>query len=283
MFNREFQKTLTGNHPRARPLTIEQVEAFDAEKALAFYRERFEDAGDFMFFFVGNIDLDVMKPLVEKWLGSLPSIGRTETKNIIRMPFPEGRARVDVSKGKEPKSRVRIAFGGDAVWSRDNSTDAHLLSEVLNIRLREILREDMGGVYGVSIWGWITREEPQTFNYEVQFGCAPEQVEPLTEAVFEVIREVRQNGIGDEYLEKVRENWKRTREEQEKQNGFWLGVISGAYRWNEDPIENLDLQRSLDRITSESVRETANKYLDPDHYLLGVLRPEEVDAGSSEQ
>jgi len=275
VFSREYTKVRTNDHPRMRPLTIEDVEGLNAAAALAHFRERFADASDFTFFFVGNVDLDVLRPLVEKWLGSLPSTGRAEEKRIIDIPFPEGTPRVEVQKGKEPKSRVRIEFGGKTEWSREASTDARLLSEVMNIRLREILREDMGGVYGVSIWGGISREEPQEFSYEVGFGCAPEQVEPLTNAVFDAIREVQANGIGETYLEKVRETWRRSREEQEKQNSFWIGVLSSVKRWGDDPMELLDLQRQLDRISSENVQSAANRYLDLDDYMLGVLNPEE--------
>jgi len=137
----------------------------------------------------------------------------------------------------------------------------------------------MGGVYGVSIWGGISREEPQTFSFEVGFGCAPEQVEPLTAAVFDVIREVQENGIAESYLEKVRETWERSREEQEKQNSFWVSILSSANRWGDDPHELLDLQLQLDRIRSENVQAAARKYLDPNNYLLGVLMPEPA-AGS---
>jgi zinc protease len=275
VFFREFQNARTGGHPRARPLTIEDVEAFDAERALSFYRERFADAGDFTFFFVGNLDLERMRPLVELWLGSLPSTGRTEEKRVIDIPFPSGVTNVDVPKGIEPKSRVRVAFGGATEWTREAELDARLLNEVLNIRLREILREDMGGVYGVRISGGISRELPQTFNFEVQFGCAPEQVEPLTAAVFDVIRDARANGIGEVYLGKVRETWKRTREIQLKQNTFWLNALAWAWQWDDDLVANLDLEKSLARVTSENVKAAANRYLDPDNHVLGVLRPAE--------
>lgn len=274
VFFREFTKVLTSNHPRAREMTTEDVEAFDADKALAFYRERFADASDFTFFFVGNVDPAALRPLVEKWLGGLPALERDETQRVIDIPFPAGKPRVEVKKGKEPKSRVRIAFGGKTEWSRAANTDARLLSEIMNIRLREILREDMGGVYGVSIWGGISREEPQTFSYEVGFGCAPDQVEPLTNAVFDAIRDVQANGIGDTYLDKVRETWRRQREEQEKQNGFWISVLSTVYRWGDDPAVVLDLQAQLDRVTSDNVRDAAKRYLPTDNYIYGVLNPE---------
>lgn len=274
-FWQDFDAILTRKDPRFAPLTPEMIEKADLDRAYAFYKERFADAGDFTFIFVGNIDPETLRSLAETWLASLPSSERVDTWRDSGVDFPEGVTRFDLAKGREPKSRVRMAFGGPARWSRDAETDTRALSEVLNIRLREILREDMGGVYGVGIWGTVTRRPGERYFFNVGFGSAPDQVEPLTKAVLDVIGKTQKEGVAASYLEKVRENWKRTREVDLRRNPFWLSVLVSSYTYEEDPALRLDLDRELGRLTNDNIRNAAIRYLDTSRYALGILRPEE--------
>ncbi|MCM2316321.1 MAG: insulinase family protein, partial [Thermoanaerobaculia bacterium] len=147
-FWEDMAAALADNHPRRKPVTPEDLERVDLDASLAFFRARFADMGDFTFVIAGNIDLEAAKPLVERWIGGLPSSGRKETWRDIGVRRPAGVKSVEVRKGSEPKSSFYMSFHGPAPWSRENAIDAQLLSDVMNIRLREVLREDMGGVYG---------------------------------------------------------------------------------------------------------------------------------------
>ena len=170
----------TQNHRRRQPVTPEIVEKIDLDKAMAFYKERFGDASGFTFVLVGTLDLDRTKTLVETYLGSLPSSNKKETWHDVDVRRPRGIAKKAVAKGSEPKARVSPAtFHGPDTWSRDADNDVRMLGEVLRIRLREILREDMGGVYGVSASGSIARRPKQQYTFNVSFGCAPENIDKL--------------------------------------------------------------------------------------------------------
>src|SRR6185369_13287291 len=130
--------------------TPEVIEKVKLDRALAVYKDRFKDAGDFTFVIVGNVDEAKLQPLVETYLGSLPSGGRKEKWRDIGVHWPKGGSSKVVAKGHEPKARVMMAFHGNERWSRDKDDDMDLLGDVLSIRLREQLREEMGGVYGVG-------------------------------------------------------------------------------------------------------------------------------------
>lgn len=264
----------TQNHPRRRPVTPEALQKVDLDKALAIYRDRFADAGDFTFVFVGNLELEPLKALVESYLGSLPSRGRKETWRDVGVTLPKGVAAKTVTQGKEPKSQVSLVFHGDQKWSRDASTDLALLSEVLRIRLREVLREDMGGVYGVRINGSIARRPKQRYALNVGFGCAPENVDKLKQAVFDEAKALQENGIGEEYLGKIREIWRRAHETNLKENAFWVRELERAYDYGDDPRLILDVSTRVERATSANVRAAAKKYLNPKQYVFGVLKPE---------
>ena len=107
--------------------------------AFAFYRDRFADAGDFTFVLVGNFDVDGVEPLVRTWLGSLPTEGRVESWRDLGIRPPDGTTRFEVRRGLEDKSQVRIAFTGEAAWSREEDHRVDALAQVLRTRLREEL------------------------------------------------------------------------------------------------------------------------------------------------
>ncbi|HEU0077793.1 MAG TPA: insulinase family protein, partial [Longimicrobiaceae bacterium] len=157
-FGDTLRLTLAQNHPRARPLTSETFERMDMERSLAFYRDRFADAGDFTFYFVGNLEPDSLRPLVERWLGGLPATGRKESWRDVGMAYPRGVIRKTVRKGVEPKARTQLVFTGSAAFDRDTLAAMDAMAEVLELRLRDLLREDMGGTYGASVSAGASRD-----------------------------------------------------------------------------------------------------------------------------
>jgi zinc protease len=149
-----------------------------------------------------------------------------------------------------------------------------MLGEVLRIRLREILREDMGGVYGVSAGGGISRRPRQEYTFGVSFGCAPENIDKLEKAVFDEVATVQQKGIGQDYIDKVKELRRRAHETNLKENGWWLRELERSYTFGDDPKQVTDVDPFNAKVTSDRVKAAANKYLKKTQYMLGELRPE---------
>jgi len=262
------------DHLRRRPITPEVVEHVDLDKAMAIYKDRFADAGDFTFVLVGNIDLERMKSLVETYLGSLPTKGRKETWRDVKVFRPTGVKTKTIYRGTEPKSLVTLTFHGNERWSRDTENDMRMLVDVLRIRLREVLREELGSVYGVQIGGGISRRPRQEFSLTVGFGCSPDNVDKLEQAVFDEAKAIQANGIGDEYIGKVKEQRRRAHEVELKDNSFWVHELARAYDFGDDPRLIPDITPMLDKIDSAHVRAAAKKYITPKQYVLGVLKPE---------
>jgi zinc protease len=276
-FNRRMTEVLTQNHPRRRMMTAAEVDKMNLDDALAFYKERFADASDFIFTIVGNFDLAAIRPQVEKWVGGLPAKGRIETWRNVGVNEPPGVQTVTVDKGIEPRSSVRIVFHGDAKWSLENQNQIGALAEVLRIRLRETLREDLGGVYGVGVNGGITRRPEEEYTFTISFSADPKRVDELVDAVFSEINKLQTDGPSEDHIGRVREMRRRERQVALKQNGFWATQLE--YLASND-IDFQDINRYEERIaaiTRESVRDAARKYLDRSQYVLGVLRPEKVD------
>ncbi len=273
-YQRQSQMVLFQNNLRRKPIDPEDLSKIDIDKALAFYKDRFGDASDFTFVIVGVVDLATLKPLVETYLASLPAKGRKEVEKDQKIRLVPGVVKKTWNIGQEPKARVQITFHADEAWARDKDRDMYILSQVLAIRLREVLREDMGGVYGVSAAGEILRGPHQQRDLTISFGCAPENVDKLIAATFDEIAAIQKKGIGDDYLEKVKQAFVREREVQLKSNDFWSGWLANAARYHDDATIIFDPTGMTKRATSANVQAAAKRYADKSQYYQSVLLPE---------
>ncbi|HFE44604.1 MAG TPA: insulinase family protein, partial [Nannocystis exedens] len=269
------------NHLRSKPLTMETLATIDLDAAMKFYADRFGDAGDFTFLFVGNVDLAKLRELSATYLASLPTKGRKEKWRDVGKRHPSGTQSLEVKKGQDPKSFVMLNYHGKARWSANAEDDLNQLSEVLDIRLREVLREEMGGVYGAFSWGSIDRRPRQRYSYTIGFGCGPENVDKLKKAVFGVIETTKKEGIGDEYISKIKELRRRKLEINLKENRFWLSELTDAYRYGSDPRKIVELEeKAIKRVSSANVKAAAKKYLGKNR-IDGTLWPETTKTNAS--
>jgi zinc protease len=265
----------TNNHLRRRPATAESIESIDPAKALAIYKDRFADANGFTFVFVGNIDPAKLQPLVETYLGGLPAKGRKEKWKDIGVKYPTARLQKTITAGSEPKSFVSLTMGTNEKWTRDLERDAKILSMILRIRLREVLREDMGGVYGVQVNAWTEREPKERRGFRIFFGCKPDNVDALKKAAFDEIGKIAKDGISPTYLEKVREQLRRQQEVDLKENHWWLSSLQEAYYFGEKFEVVSDVDAIVKRVTTDHVKAAAKKFFDPNRYVLGVMKPKQ--------
>ncbi|HEU4732377.1 MAG TPA: insulinase family protein [Kofleriaceae bacterium] len=272
-FQIESADLLFKHNPRRKPPEPADVTAANADKALAFYKDRFGDASDFLFVIVGAFDPGQLRPLVETYLASLPGKGRKEKEKDLGIRKIGGVVKHTWNLGQEPKAHVQIMFHGDETWTRDKDRDSFILGEVLEIRLREVLREDKGGVYGVGVGGVIARAPHQERTFSISFGCDPARVDELVKSTFDEIAAVQKAGIGADYLEKVKQTFTREREVQLRNNGFWIGWLTSAYTFGDDPTLVLDPSKMIARMTSDNVKAAARRYLDSRQYYEPVLLP----------
>ena len=275
VFSDSVSVTMAQYHNRAKPWTLELLDEMNLDTSLAIYRDRFKDASDFTFFFIGNFEPADMKPLIETHLGGLPSLRRAESWRDNNMRYPKGKIAKEVRAGIEPKSQVSLIFTGDFAWSYQDRYDLTSMADVLRIKLRETLREDMGGTYGVGVSPSTSHYPKEEYRISISFGCAPDRVEELTAEVFTQIDSLRTVGTTGDYLAKVKETHRRKRETDLKENSFWLYVLDFYYSNDEDPLTVLEFDDKVNNLSLDSVREAARKYFDMENYVKLVLYPEE--------
>jgi zinc protease len=274
VFGDTLSATLTQYHPRARLITAGVVDSLDLGRAWAFYRERFADAGTFTFVFVGSFDPDTLRPLVERWIGGMPSTGRREEWVDHGIRPPTGVVERVVRKGVEPRARTQLVFTGAFEYTRPQRAALRGLAEVLTLRLREELREALGATYGVSVTATPLREPRHEYRVSIGFGSAPERVDELVDAVFHEIEALRRDGPRDDDLAKVREAEIRSRETNLRLNRWWLNQLAFHAQTGEPPEAILDPGGDAEFMTAEAIRDAARRYLDPANYVRVTLLPE---------
>lgn len=274
-FRDTFNVTLHNYHPRRMPLTDEMINKLDPDEAFDFFKERFADASNYAFFFVGNFKIDEIKPLILKYLGSLPSHNKQETWRDIGVKLATGNITKVVRKGIEKKSSVRIAITGDFDFKPQNRFELRSLIEVFNIILRERIREDKGGVYGIYAYPTINKYPKSNYIITIGFGCDPDRVDELTSEVREIIKDLKAKPPKDDYIEKVKEIQKREHEVNIKNNNWWLNNLVSYYTNGEDMKDIPKFVKYFDKLKAKDIQQYAKKYF-TDNYLQVVLLPEDT-------
>jgi zinc protease len=273
-FQDTLQVTLASRHSRARPWTAATLEEMNLDSSLAVYRDRFSDAGDFTFIFVGDFRPDSLRSLAETWLGGLASKGRTETWRDLGIRPPKGAVERTVRKGTEPKGRVAIVFTGPWEPGPLNEYRFETMAGFLRIRLKEVLAGDPGGASGVSVAASAVRFPYPSTTLNISFGCAPERTEDLSRTVFREIDVLRKKGPGTDVLARVREIQRRDFETDLKRNGYWLDRLSACAFQGEDPEDILRRAEWISGLTGDDIRETAVRACDDRNVVRVVLLPE---------
>lgn len=264
---------LSGNSPRRRPLDASFISELDLDRSISAYKNRFADMSDFTFVFVGNFVLSDMRRLCEQYLAALPSTQRQETWEDWNMETLRGDVRREVRKGLEPKSTVVIDYNGRFDYERGNRFRIAMICDILEIRLRESLREESGGVYAVGAFPNMSRWPNSTYDVFINFGCAPERVNDLISQAIAVVDKFRQDGPTAVELSKVKEMHLRERETNLKTNQFWLGSLQSRYLNREDPLTIPQENKLVEAVTAGELQDAARRYFDGSNLVRIIQNP----------
>lgn len=276
-----FSDTLSavlGNYSvRRTGPSIEKYDQINLDRAFEIYKDRFQDASDFTFTVVGSFDVNEIKPLIEQYLGALPSTKRIEQARDLGIHIPSGKINREVFKGKEPKSTVYMVFSDVYKYNETENNLLEALSGILDIKLVEKLREEESGVYGVGSRVKYSKYPDNRYSFLVSFGCSPANVDKLVNLVFAEIKKIAIDGPSQSDVDKVLAEDRRLTEVQLKQNGFWLKYITNQLQNDDDPLEILHYNEALLKISPVAVKEAAKRYLNGENYARFVLFPDKEE------
>ena len=275
LFN-TVNRVLAQDHLRKRPLTVELLEELSVERSEAVYADRFADLGDATFVFVGAFDWEALRALAETYLASLPTTERAEEWVDHDIDPPEELIDQVVRSGIEPRSNTVVVFAGDMDWSRQEALTLSVVGDVLQIRLRERVREQLGGTYSIGVNGSGSSHPDEEYLVSIIFGSDPDRTEELFGEVLDGIAWLQAGGEQED-LDKVKEQLRTLREEALRENGFWLNQIRAAAQRGEAFSEIVGFDERLDALTLEQVAAAAQLYLPSDRYVRVVLFPEEEE------
>ena len=275
VFGEKVADVNTSGHYTSRPLTMDRIAKLDRGAMAAFYKARFANAADFTFFMVGTFKTDDVLPLVGKYIGSLPSTGQPSAAvKDMGMKFPEKVVRERVERGREPRARTVVSFFAEPALEENEQSRVEAATEVLEIALRDILREELGETYGVSVG--LSQPLPQrgAGRIVVSFGGAPDKIDGMVERVMKEVQRLQQEGPSEDFTNRAKETARREYETARKQNSYWMGRLQSAKLLDRDPNLILTREQRIDAITPQNVHEMFKKYFPMDRYTVVTLVPE---------
>lgn len=278
-FYNESSKIKYDNHPRVAFPTEAQFDEISIEKVEKIYKERFEDASDFTFFFVGNFEVEQMKEITAKYLGNLPTTNRTENWKDQKVDIVKGIIKKELIRGETPKSLVDITYHGEEYPQTTKGVrQFYMATDLLKIKLRESMREDKGGVYGVGVNGGTSKYPKPSYSINISFNSEPEKVEELIATALNDIETIKKDGVEEKDLNKVKETLIQNRTKNLKENSWWMGKIMDVYMNDKKSFEDMPLdtyRAAIEAITPADIQEAIIQYFNPDNYIQLVMHPEE--------
>ena len=274
-FMMEHGKFISAENPRSGNMIPEEEDWNKTDYGLAhdLYTRKLQNAADFHFLFVGNVDENRLKELSEKYLAVLPSTGEKEMFIDNGYRNIKGTHIKDYYMGTEPKSFVDMRWFGETEYSPKESLAMDALAKVIGIKLVEKLREEESGTYTSSVSGGMSNLVYDSYFFRVFFPCGPENVDRLLKVTKDEIKRVIDNGPDAGDLAKFKEGEINDYKEKNKQNRTWMSVMSSENQVSGAKERHLNYLSRVEELTAKDVQDVAKKYLTKD-YVLGILYPE---------
>ncbi len=283
-FGRRLEELFASGNPRLRSPQVDEVSSITIENTEQVFRERFSRPEDFALFFVGTFEIEEMRRLAATYLASIPPGGEIGDDTVqygfvesIPDSFPlppRGIVEETVRAGSEPVGRTVILVHGPYEWSREENHRFNSLADLLDIRLREAIREEVGGSYSVGAAGWRWRRpEPWSFM-QLAYGMDPERSDELVDIVYSIVDEVRREAPSRDYLERITAQQRERYRIAVQDNGYWLSNLQFSVQHGRDPADIPDFPKLIDSLTPEDIRSSAERFLDPARRIQLILLPE---------
>lgn len=275
-FQSEVQKYLNQKNPRFFGILPDAKAWEKTSYKLAYdiYKKSVANAGNFHFYFVGNVDENQIKQLSEQYLASLPSTQKSESyKDLGYRPLFTSTEKV-IKKGKDPKSMVMIRFSGETKYNEQEDLAMRALGEVATIKIIEKLREDEGGIYGGGARGGLNKAPYGSYSFSINFPCGPENAEKLTKIALAELQKMIDNGPEQKDLDKFKEGEANDDVTNMKDNNYWLQNITSYQTQGGDKYSVLNYLTKVKALTVKDLQAVGKKYLTEKNRMVFTLMPE---------
>lgn len=265
------------HHSPLAPISVPKPEYYDnihLDKVMDIYKKVFENADGLHFYFVGNVNADNIKPLLETYIASLPSVPESFAYTDTKLRPVSGTHGVDVYKGKDPKALIVRLYTGETPYSESLELKGKAASEILNIQIIEVLREKIGGIYGGGTNFSMEKYPYQNYTLMLQLPCGPEKIDTLIGAFDGLVKNLIEKGPSKEDLEKVKKQWLESHKVEMKENNVWLNELKNVDFLGNNPDYFLEYEKYVNALTPEDVQKAASQLFSTKNIVTGILRPE---------
>ena len=273
VFNKNVVSTLYGDNFRRQQLTPELLDKVKLEQMAAIHKRFYSNAADFRFTFVGNMSPEQLKPLVEKYIGSLPT-AKSKAK-MVDDNVRTVKGGVDSEfkvKMEQPKVSVFFAFVGDSKADIKDRMTMTYLTQALRNRYTQSIREEKGGTYGVSVSGGISTEPTGEYSVQMQFDTNEQMANELADIIVAEVKKIATEGPLAEDMDKTREFLLKDYKKSLEQNDWYWTVLNRYYDYKLDYAK--DYEPMITAITSDDVKALAARMLEDKNMIKVVMRPE---------
>ncbi|MBR6306011.1 MAG: insulinase family protein [Bacteroidales bacterium] len=270
-FSSRMTKTVFGNNPRREYLSAEKVSKASLQVLEKYYRKLFKGAKGAKMVIVGDINPATLQPLVEKYIGSLPTGGKTkwkDTKEYVVKGIVDDVFTVDM---QTPKSTVLQVYNADIPYSYAKDAAMDAISYILDMRYTESLREEEGGTYGASAITSFGRRPKENALIQVYFDCKPAMCDKLRELAVKGIQELAQKGPSEEEVSMAKLNLLKNIPESRQQNRWWLNSIELYLTYGED--RNAEYEAAVNALDANIIKQTVSDILGSGNFIDFVMKP----------
>ena len=272
-FSDTLQHIMYGNHPLATRLKADMIDQIDYNRVMEMYKDRFKEAGDFTFMLVGNINLEEAKPLIETYLGGLPTINRKENFQDLKLNRREGTHKnVFEKQMATPKATVISVISGNCEHNLKNDLLMTMLSQTMDMVYTETIREKEGATYGVGAVGQLSKYPKEEAIFQIYFDTDPAKRAKMEQLVMAELQKVAQEGPRPEHLAKVKEFLQKKHLENAKENSYWLSQLLQYYWYNVDM--NTGYEKLVNELTVEDVKNFTKALLDQGNIIEVTMTAE---------
>ena len=272
-------ETMYGNNPRREMLTFDQLGNISFEKIQKVYKQLYSNPDDFTYLIVGNVDLETLKPMVEKYIGSLPKTKKEFTMVDDGVRYAQGRVENHFTMPMQmPKASVVTILNGEMPYTLENNLAMDFFAQLLTIRYTETMREEKGGTYGVSAFGQTAFLPVDAYLYLTLFDTEPAMVDELKQDIINEIEKMAAGDVREDDMVKIKEYFTKQYPDQLKQNGYWRNILMYYHLYGYDLDSNyMDIVNSFDAAYFQKL---AAKILADGNIIEVIMLPEEQAAAT---
>lgn len=272
-YSDSIRNILYGDNPRTNPTHESDIDKLDYQHIMDMYKDRFKDASDFTFVFVGNIDPDTIAPMIEKYLGSLPNLKRKENfkdpKTDIR---PVNEKHIFFKKQETPSALVSVVYNGKEEYSEKSNVLMSMLQQALTMVYTDKIREDQGGAYGVYVGGNVDKYPRPEATVQIQFRTDPEKYDKLAKIVYNQIDTITVKGPSADDLAKIKEYMIKQYKANQIENSYWMGLI---HEYLYTGLEENNYESIVNNVTINDIKKYATEFFKNSHRIEVTMTTKE--------